>query len=59
MRPKTIHLSRGLALMVTEKAKYLCWQPSNCDRAAHEMWLAHTEGRLRQKISERLATKGD
>ena len=54
MKSKTFHLSHGLALMVTPKAKLLCFNPNDSYRAAREMWLAHTEERLRQRISERL-----
>jgi len=59
MKNKTIHLSRGLSLMVTPKHKLLCFNPNDNDRAAREMWRVHTDDRLRQRISERLVTKGD
>ena len=55
----TIHLSRGLSVMVTEKANLLCWNPNECDRAALEAWFAHSEGKLRDRVAEKLATKGD
>ena len=57
MNHKTFHLSHGLALMVTEEAKLLCWDPNDCDRAAREMWKAHTEEGLRENIWLGLITK--
>ena len=59
MKTKTFHLSRGLTVQVTPKHKLLCFNPNDNDRAAREMWLAHTEERLRQNVSLRLVTKGD
>ncbi len=56
---QTIHLSRGLSIFVNDKVKLLCFNPNDNDRAAREMWHVHTEERLRQRISERLVTKGD
>ena len=53
---KTFHLSHGLALMVTEEAKLLCWDPNDCDRAAREMWAEHTEERLRENVRLGLIT---
>ena len=57
MNHKTFHLSHGLALMVTEEAKLLCFNPNDNDRAAREMWLAHTEERLRENVRLGLITK--
>ena len=59
MKTKTIHLSHGLSIFVNDKVKLLCWNPNNCDRAAREAWLAHTEGVLRDRVAEKLVTKGD
>jgi len=58
---KTFHLSHGLALMVTPKHKLLCFAPGAKEhgREAYEMWLAHTEERLRQNVRLGLITKGD
>ena len=56
-KPKIFHLTHGLSFVVTKRAKFLCFQPNDCDRAAYGMWAEHTEGRLREKISERLCTK--
>jgi len=56
MKPKTFHLSHGLTLQVTPKAKLLCFNPNDNDRAAREMWRVHTDDRLREIISLRLVT---
>ena len=60
MNHKTFHLSHGLTLMVTPKKMYLCFNPypKENDRAARDLWEAHTEDRLRQNVSLRLITKG-
>jgi len=57
----TIHLSRGLSIFVKDKVKLLCLQPGHRDSSlsARAMWIMHTEDRLKDRIAERLATKGD
>ena len=59
MKPKTIHLSRGLSIMVTDKVKLLCFNPNDNDRAAVEMWRVHTDAKLRDRIALKLVTKPD
>ena len=56
MKSKTFHLSHGLALVVTPEAKLLCFNPNDNDRAAREMWAAHTEERLRHNVRLGLIT---